>query len=47
MWLTEEQRRAKIPNLLQEMAKEGSIRNVGARGNQAKWVLSKGTGVVD
>jgi len=38
--LTENQRKAKIRNLLQEMAREGSICNAGARGNQAKWVLS-------
>lgn len=38
--LTENQRKAKIRNLLQEMAKEGSIRNAGGRGNQAKWVCS-------
>lgn len=37
--LTENQRKAKIRNLLQEMTKEGSIRNAGGRGNQAKWIL--------
>ena len=41
---TVDQRKAKVRNLLQEMAKEGSIRNVGARGNQAKWVLSDNGG---
>ena len=37
----ENQRKAKIRNLLQEMVKEGSISNIGGRGNQAKWVLNK------
>lgn len=37
---TESQRKAKIRNLLQEMAREGKIINTGGRGNQAKWVLS-------
>ena len=45
--LTENQRKAKVRNLLQEMAKEGSIRNIGARGNQAKWILLEDTDVVD
>jgi ATP-dependent DNA helicase RecG len=37
---TESQRKAKLRNLLQEMAKEGQIRNIGARGNQARWRLT-------
>jgi ATP-dependent DNA helicase RecG len=38
---TESQRKAKVRNLLQEMAREGNIMNTGGRGNQAKWVLSE------
>jgi len=44
---SEDQRKAKVRNLLQEMAKEESIINVGARGNQAKWVLFKDNNGVD
>lgn len=36
---TASQRKAKIRNLLQEMSKEQSIKNTGARGAQAKWIL--------
>lgn len=45
--LTEKQRKAKIRNLLQEMAKEDRIHNVGGRGNQAKWFLSQDSGTMD
>jgi len=45
--LSEDQRKAKIRNLLQEMAKDGKIRNIGGRGNQAKWVLEQGAEAVD
>lgn len=38
---TENQRKVKIRNLLQELSKDGLIRNTGARGNQARWVLSE------
>lgn len=36
---SEAQRKVKIRNLLQEMAKKNVIENVGGRGNQAKWRL--------
>jgi ATP-dependent DNA helicase RecG len=37
----ESQRKTKIRNFIQEMAREGSIINTGGRGNTAKWVLSE------
>lgn len=37
---TESQRKAKIRNLLQEMAREGKIINAGGRGKTARWALS-------
>ena len=42
----ESQRKTKIRNLIQEMAREGVITNIGGRGNTAKWVLFEhGNGV--
>ena len=37
----ESQRKTKIRNLIQEMARDGVITNIGGRGNTAKWVLSE------
>lgn len=37
--LTEKQKKAKVRNLIQEMAKEGLLRNLGGRGLLARWHL--------
>lgn len=37
--LTEKQKKAKVRNLIQEMAKEGVLRNLGGRGLLARWHL--------
>lgn len=37
--LTDEQRHNRVRNLLQEMAREGLLENIGGRGRTARWVL--------
>lgn len=38
--LTDKQRKDKIRNILQEMSRDGLIKNIGAQGKNAVWVLS-------
>lgn len=37
--LTDKQRKDKIRNILQEMSRDGLIKNIGAQGKNAIWVL--------
>jgi ATP-dependent DNA helicase RecG len=38
---TADQKKTRIRNLIQEMARDGDIANMGGRGNTAKWVVSE------